>query len=143
MEDKEMVLPPDEAPIVRDKRVKEKNKKKKGQQQQQQQQQKVEDKVSVEVKNLGHCDDGGGFEKEEATRVVKLVFGEDIRCSQVPAHCSVAQLREAVRNRFPKLKAVLIEYKDREGYLVMVITSDELRWVEDSADPQGSIGFRL
>src|SRR6185312_9448141 len=40
---------------------------------------------------------------EEPPRQVKLVFGEDIRWAQVPASCSMAQLREAVRSKFPGL----------------------------------------
>lgn len=54
-------------------------------------------------------------EVEEPPRQVKLVFGEDIRWAQVPASCSMAQLREAVRSKFPGLKAVLVKYKDKEG----------------------------
>lgn len=77
--------------------------------------------------------------KEEPLKVAKLVFGEDIRFAQLPSKCSISQLREIVRNRFPSLKAVLIKYKDKEGDLVTITTSEELRWAEESVDPQGSL----
>jgi hypothetical protein len=32
----------------------------------------------------------------------------------------MAQLREAVRSKFPGLKAVLVKYKDKEGDLVTI-----------------------
>lgn len=77
--------------------------------------------------------------QEEVMRTVKLVFGEDIRCAQVPSNCSVLRLSEIVKSRFPSLKAVLIKYKDNEGDLVTITTTEELRWAEASADPQGSL----
>lgn len=79
--------------------------------------------------------------KEEPFKAVKLVFGEDIRFAQIPSNCSISQLREIVRNRFPSLRAVLIKFRDKEGDLVTITTSEELRWAEEFADPQGS--FRI
>ncbi|XP_058087137.1 protein PHOX1-like [Magnolia sinica] len=81
--------------------------------------------------------------KEEAPRTAKLVFGEDIRSAQLPGRCSILQLREIVRNRFPGSKAMLIKYKDEEGDLVTITTTEELRWAEASADPQGSVRLYL
>ncbi|KAL5201609.1 hypothetical protein ABZP36_035963 [Zizania latifolia] len=78
-------------------------------------------------------------EVEEPPRQVKLVFGEDIRWAQVPASCSMAQLREAVRSKFPGLKAVLVKYKDREGDLVTITNQDELKWAEELAEPGSSL----
>ncbi|XP_052168167.1 protein PHOX1-like [Oryza glaberrima] len=78
-------------------------------------------------------------EVEEPPRQVKLVFGEDIRWAQVPASCSMAQLREAVRSKFPGLKAVLVKYKDKEGDLVTITNQDELKWAEDLAEPGSSL----
>lgn len=80
-------------------------------------------------------------EVEEPPRQVKLVFGEDIRWAQVPASCSMAQLREAVRSKFPGLKAVLVKYKDKEGDLVTITNQDELKWAEDLAEPGSSLRF--
>ncbi|CAM0953023.1 unnamed protein product [Alopecurus aequalis] len=75
--------------------------------------------------------------QEDPPRQVKLVFGEDIRWALVPASCGMAQLREAVRGKFPGLKAVLIKYKDREGDLVTITNQDELKWAEELVE-QGS-----
>ncbi|XP_042487894.1 protein PHOX1-like isoform X2 [Macadamia integrifolia] len=93
---------------------------------------KAEDKVVVE-------ENVGSIKKEEATRTVKFVFGEDIRWAQLPVKCSIVQLRETVRNRFPSSKAVLIKYRDQEGDLVTITTTEELGWAEASAYSQGSL----
>ncbi|KAK1276909.1 hypothetical protein QJS04_geneDACA003743 [Acorus gramineus] len=79
--------------------------------------------------------------KEEmaAMRSVKLVFGEDIRWAQFPAGCGVLRMREVVGNKFPGLNAVLVKYKDKEGDLVTITTTEELRWAEDSVEPGGSL----
>lgn len=120
LDDKEVVSPPEV--LV----VKEKSKKKKIH--------KSEEKAVVEGENP--CD-----VKEEPMKTVKLVFGEDIRLAQIPGNCSLLQLWEIARNKFPSLKAILIKYKDKEGDLVTITTAEELRWADESADPQGS--FRL
>ncbi|KQJ91424.1 protein PHOX1 [Brachypodium distachyon] len=78
-------------------------------------------------------------EVEDPPRQVKLVFGEDIRWAQVPASCSMAQLRDAVRSKFPGLKAVLVKYKDKEGDLVTITNQDELKWAEELAEPGSSL----
>ncbi|ONK77983.1 uncharacterized protein A4U43_C02F12990 [Asparagus officinalis] len=121
LDDKEMV-PPLQIPIVSEKTVKEKSKRKKSH--------KVEDKVFSEIKS---------FKKEKPMKIVKLVFGEDIRCVQLPECCSIMQVKEVVRNRFPRLKAIFVKYKDKEGDLITITTTEELRWAEESADPQGSM----
>ncbi|XP_058067426.1 protein PHOX1-like [Magnolia sinica] len=122
----------DELPCPSPKTVKRKLRKKKSS--------KMEDKVVVEE----HHNDKLAVEEhqndtEEATRTVKLVFGEDIRWAQIPTNCSISQLREIVWNRFPGLKAILIKYKDQEGDLVTITSTEELRLAEASADPQGSV----
>ncbi|WVZ19557.1 hypothetical protein V8G54_006879 [Vigna mungo] len=75
------------------------------------------------------------------TRSVKLVFGEDIRWAQLPVNCSAKLVRDIARNRFPGLKGVLVKYKDKEGDLVTITTTDELRLAEKSAPEKAS--FRL
>ncbi|XP_008795825.1 protein PHOX1 [Phoenix dactylifera] len=117
LDDKTIILPPEVVPL------KEKSKKKKSH--------KAADKVVMKEK---HSD-----VKEEPMKVVKLVLGEDIRMAKIPANCSMLQLREIVRNKFPGPKAVLVKYKDKEGDLVTITASEELKWAEESADPQGSI----
>ncbi|KAF8407181.1 hypothetical protein HHK36_006307 [Tetracentron sinense] len=93
---------------------------------------KAEDKVVVEENN-----DNG--KKEETRKTAKLVFGEDIRWAQFPVDCSIQQLREIVRDCFPSSRAVLIKYRDQEGDLVTISTTEELRWAEALAEPQCSV----
>ncbi|KAJ6837153.1 HSP-interacting protein [Iris pallida] len=104
---------------------------------------KTEDKVVVEVSNCINDLNVDSVKKEEPMRAVKLVFGEDIRVAQIPTNCSLMQLRDTVGNRFPSLKAVLVKYKDKEGDLVTITTPEELRWAEESADPQGSVRLHI
>ncbi|KAF5773432.1 putative 43kDa postsynaptic protein [Helianthus annuus] len=75
------------------------------------------------------------------TKTVKMVLGDDIRWAELPVNCSIGLVREIIRDRFPGLNGVLIKYKDPEGDLITVLTTDELRLAEKSSDPQGS--FRL
>ncbi|CAN6317424.1 unnamed protein product [Urochloa humidicola] len=98
------------------------------------------------VKPLDHgennhytCIENNTDVKEDTMKDVKLVFGEDIRCAQMPANCSMSQLREIVRNKFPSLKALLIKYKDKEDDLVTITSSEELRWASNLADSEGPI----
>lgn len=75
------------------------------------------------------------------TKTVKLVFGEDIRWAQLPVNCSVGLLRDIVRDRYPGLKGVLMKYRDAEGDLITITTTEELRLAESSSDSQGSLRF--
>ncbi|XP_078171259.1 octicosapeptide/Phox/Bem1p (PB1) domain-containing protein / tetratricopeptide repeat (TPR)-containing protein [Carex rostrata] len=77
-------------------------------------------------------------EEEVPMKAVKLVFGDDIRNAQIPGNCTIFQLMETVRSKFPGLKAVLVKYKDKEGDLVTITTSDELRFAQESSD-EGSV----
>ncbi|KAK6782189.1 hypothetical protein RDI58_019985 [Solanum bulbocastanum] len=78
-------------------------------------------------------------EEKIVTRTVKLVFEEDIRWTQLPVDCSIRLVRDIVLDRFPNLKGALIKYRDQEGDLVTITTTDELRLVESSAAPQTSL----
>lgn len=69
-------------------------------------------------------------EEKVVTKTVKLVFGDDIRWAQLPVNCGIRLVRDIVRDRFPSLKGVLVKYKDQEGDLVTITTTDELRFVE-------------
>ena len=84
----------------------------------------VEEKLSVK-------------EEREATKTVKLILGEDIRWAQLPVNCNIRLVRDVVLDRFPSLHAVLIKYKDQEGDLVTITTTEELRLAETSGDLQG------
>ncbi|KAL3844013.1 hypothetical protein ACJIZ3_001416 [Penstemon smallii] len=90
----------------------------------------VEDKVVIEEKR-------SVTEEKVVMKSVKLVHGEDIRWAQLPVNCSVCLVRDVVIDRFPSLKGVLIKYKDQEGDLVTITTTDELRIAEGLADPRG------
>jgi len=63
-------------------------------------------------------------------KTVKLIFGDDIRCAELPINCSLFQLREVIQDRFSSLGAVLVKYRDQEGDLVTITSDDELRRVE-------------
>ncbi|XP_022149503.1 protein PHOX1 [Momordica charantia] len=87
-----------------------------------------EDKLSVQP-----------VEEKPVSKTVKLVFGDDIRWAQLPTNCSMKLVREIVRDRFPSLKGVLVKYRDQEGDLVTITTTEELRSVEASGQLQGSL----
>ncbi|XP_062193871.1 protein CLMP1 [Phragmites australis] len=70
-------------------------------------------------------------------RPLKLVYDHDIRLGQVPAKCSFRMLREFVAKRFPSSKAVLIKYKDADGDLVTITSTEELRLAESFVDKVG------
>ncbi|KAK1429644.1 hypothetical protein QVD17_11858 [Tagetes erecta] len=80
-------------------------------------------------------------EEKLVTKTVKMVLGDDIRWAELPVNCSIGLVREMIRDRFPGLKGVLMKYKDGEGDLVTVLTTNELRLAENASDPQGF--FRL
>ncbi|XP_050367207.1 protein PHOX1-like [Argentina anserina] len=77
--------------------------------------------------------------EEVPKRSVKLVLGEDIRWAQLPVNCTLLELREVIRDRFPRSRAVLIKYRDQEGDLVTITTNEELRWAEESVESEGSV----
>ncbi|XVE71537.1 hypothetical protein DITRI_Ditri10aG0158700 [Diplodiscus trichospermus] len=93
---------------------------------------KAEDKIVIEEKISSKMD-------EEPKKTVKLIFGEDIRWAQLPLNCSLLQLREAIHDRFPSSRAVLIKYRDEEGDLVTITSDEELKLAEISAVSQGSV----
>lgn len=88
---------------------------------------KAEDKLVVEEKIANSTDEG-------PRRTLKLVYGEDIRWAQVPLNCSILKLREIIQDRFPNSRAVLVKYRDHEGDLVTITSTEELRWAEASAE---------
>ncbi|KAD3067848.1 hypothetical protein R6Q59_018047 [Mikania micrantha] len=91
---------------------------------------KTEDKIIVEEKiNRNES-------KEEPKRVVKLVYGEDIRWAKIPINCDIIKVREIVSDRFPVSKAVLMKYRDEEDDMVTITTNEELKWAESSTSDQ-------
>lgn len=93
---------------------------------------KTEDKLVVEEIKITK-----GAE-EEPRRTVKLVFGEDIRWAHIPLNCDVLKLREVIIDRFSSSKAVLVKYRDQEGDLVTITSTEELRLAEASTE-HGSV----
>ncbi|KAI3801785.1 hypothetical protein L1987_29900 [Smallanthus sonchifolius] len=96
---------------------------------------KTEYKLVVEEKvNISNS------KEEEPKRVVKLVYGEDIRWAKIPFDCDILKVREIVSDRFPVSKAVLIKYRDEEGDMVTITTNEELKWAESStSDHRGTL----
>jgi len=72
----------------------------------------------------------GKDEKGGVTRTVKLIYGEDIRWAQLPVNCGMRLVRDVIKDKFPGLKGVLVKYKDREGDLVTITNTSELRLAE-------------
>lgn len=71
-------------------------------------------------------------DSNKETRTVKFVLGDDIRIALVPENCSLIQLINIARCKYsPHLKAMLLKFKDIEGDLVTITSTEELRWVED------------
>ncbi|KAF8038501.1 hypothetical protein BT93_B1141 [Corymbia citriodora subsp. variegata] len=155
IEDKEVVLDSTESPsaLPLRKLAKEKSKKKRSGKVEEK---KAEDKMVIEdstaivkdkevvlktIKEEKEITKDDKEEKKVVTRTVKLVLGEDIRWAQLPLNCSIKLVRDVVLDRFPGLKGVLVKYRDREGDLVTITTTDELRLAETSSEQQGS--FRL
>ncbi|KAH6804775.1 Octicosapeptide/Phox/Bem1p domain-containing protein / tetratricopeptide repeat protein [Perilla frutescens var. frutescens] len=147
IEDKEVVSPPDPVEPARAtvsvKIAREKGKKKKHTKYEKRtieepevknvgevEEKKTEDKVVVEEKRSVK-------EEKVVMKSVKLVHGEDIRWAQLPVNCGAHLVRDVVVDRFPSLKGVLIKYKDQEGDLVTITTTDELRVAEGLADRPG------
>ena len=103
----------------------------------------VEDKVVVMDKEdiASEIVDGGGSKKEGATvtRTIRLVHGDDIRWAQLPLDSTVRLVRDVIRDRFPALRGFLIKYRDTEGDLVTITTTDELRLAASTHDKLGSL----
>ncbi|XP_060208806.1 protein PHOX1 [Lycium barbarum] len=142
----ELVLPPEYVePPIPTKVVKDKSKKKKSnrfdrkkvlevdeKKVEEVEEKKAEDKVVVEEKRSVK-------EEKMVSRTVKVILEEDIRWAELPVGCSIRLVRDIVLDRFPNLKGALIKYRDEEGDLVTITTTDELRLVESSAGPQSSL----
>ncbi|CAA0809448.1 Octicosapeptide/Phox/Bem1p (PB1) domain-containing protein / tetratricopeptide repeat (TPR)-containing protein [Striga hermonthica] len=89
----------------------------------------AEDKLVVEEKKVATtCK-----EDDIPKRTVKLVFREEIRWAQIPLSCDILKLRKVISDRFPSSKSVVVKFKDEDGDLVTITTSEELRWAQDSS----------
>ncbi|XP_020226481.1 protein PHOX1 [Cajanus cajan] len=87
------------------------------------------DEKKAEIKEVIE-ERSNGRREDVPKKTAKLIFGDDIRCTEIPFNCSLFQLREVIYDRFPSLGAVLVKYRDQEGDLVTITSDDELRWAE-------------
>ncbi|CAN6880715.1 unnamed protein product [Brassica oleracea] len=79
------------------------------------------------------------FEQSTVTGTVKLVHGDDIRWAQLPLDSSVRLVRDVIKDRFPSLRGFLIKYKDPEGDLITITTTNELTLAASNNDKLGSL----
>uniref|UniRef100_A0A0D9XB88 PB1 domain-containing protein n=1 Tax=Leersia perrieri TaxID=77586 RepID=A0A0D9XB88_9ORYZ len=71
-----------------------------------------------------------------AMKSVKFVCGDDIRIVVIPENITLMQLMDIARYKYnPHLKSILLKFMDKEGDLVTITSTEELRWVEE-LDPQ-------
>ncbi|KAK4760134.1 hypothetical protein SAY87_023265 [Trapa incisa] len=150
-EDKEVLLESIEStPVQKLAKVKPKKKRSSGKGEQKKAKDKVVAEKKISAVKVKEAILKTGVEEEEitksvneehvvVTRTVKLVLGEDIRWAQLPVNCNIRMVRNIVMDRFPGLKGVLVKYKDQEGDLVTITTTNELRMAEAICDQSGSL----
>uniref|UniRef100_A0A0E0IGG0 PB1 domain-containing protein n=1 Tax=Oryza nivara TaxID=4536 RepID=A0A0E0IGG0_ORYNI len=69
---------------------------------------------------------------KRAMKSVKFVCGDDIRIVVIPEHITLMQLMDIARYKYtPHLKSILLKFMDKEGDLVTITSTEELRWVEE------------
>ncbi|KAJ1288530.1 hypothetical protein BS78_02G096000 [Paspalum vaginatum] len=65
-------------------------------------------------------------------RKFKFVHGDDIRIVLIPENCSILQVMDIARYKYnPHLKSFLLKFMDKEGDLVTITSTEDLRWVEE------------
>ncbi|EPS63942.1 hypothetical protein M569_10837, partial [Genlisea aurea] len=97
----------------------------------------AEDKLVVEEERISSSSEEG------PRKTMKLVNGEDIRWARVPIQSSIMKLREIISDHFPCLKAFLVKYKDQEGDLVTMTSTEDLRLAEASTQQVVSSSMKL
>nr|KYP57343.1 hypothetical protein KK1_003603 [Cajanus cajan] len=95
------------------------------------------DEKKAEIKEVIE-ERSNGRREDVPKKTAKLIFGDDIRCTEIPFNCSLFQLREVIYDRFPSLGAVLVKYRDQEGDLVTITSDDELSI--NGASENGCVG---
>jgi hypothetical protein len=75
------------------------------------------------------------------SRQLKLVYDHDIRLAETPMNCSFKVLRDTIKKIFSMLNSFLIKYKDNDGDLVTITTTEELRFAESTVDRNNTIGI--
>lgn len=69
-------------------------------------------------------------------RPLKLIYDHDIRLAKMPYRTKFQELRELIRKRFPSSKAVLIKYKDSDGDIITITSTEELRLAEAALESE-------
>ncbi|XP_062193297.1 HSP-interacting protein-like [Phragmites australis] len=70
--------------------------------------------------------------REGARNHVKFVLEDDIRVVLIPENCSLLQVMDIARYKYnPHLKSFLLKFMDKEGDLVTITSTEDLRWVEE------------
>ena len=70
--------------------------------------------------------------REGVKKKFKFVHGDDIRIVLIPENCSLLQVMDIARFKYnPHLKSFLLKFMDKEGDLVTITSTEDLRWVED------------
>jgi tetratricopeptide (TPR) repeat protein len=70
--------------------------------------------------------------REMVKKKFKFVHGDDIRIVLIPESCSLLHVMDIARYKYnPHLKSFLLKFMDKEGDLVTITSTEDLRWVED------------
>ncbi|CAN6195288.1 unnamed protein product [Urochloa humidicola] len=70
--------------------------------------------------------------REGEKKKFKFVNGDDIRIVLIPENCSLLHVMDIARYKYnPHLKSFLLKFMDKEGDLVTITSTEDLRWVED------------
>ncbi|KAK8459508.1 hypothetical protein SEVIR_2G155300v4 [Setaria viridis] len=70
--------------------------------------------------------------REGVKKKFKFVHGDDIRIVLIPENCSLLQVMDIARYKYnPNLKSFLLKFMDKEGDLVTITSTEDLRWVEE------------
>ncbi|KAH7388431.1 hypothetical protein KP509_16G075100 [Ceratopteris richardii] len=72
--------------------------------------------------------------REPPMRQLKLIYDHDIRFAKIPIGCTIKELRSLVQKRFPSSKSVLIKYRDVDGDLITLTSTEELRLAESTLE---------
>ncbi|OEL37865.1 hypothetical protein BAE44_0001116 [Dichanthelium oligosanthes] len=70
--------------------------------------------------------------REGVKKKFKFIHGDDIRIVLIPENCNLLQVMDIARYKYnPHLKSFLLKFMDKEGDLVTITSTEDLRWVEE------------
>ncbi|TVU10844.1 hypothetical protein EJB05_44397 [Eragrostis curvula] len=97
-----------------------------------------EKQITIKTENHGtgkhkkHHRENHEYVSEGAKKGFKFVLGDDIRVVLIPENCSLLQLMDIARYKYnPHLKSFLLKFMDKEGDMVTITSTEDLRWVEE------------